>query len=300
MSFLSRDPETRLTRRRLLTHVHLIHVGAGRPLPAPLHHGFDAGHRTLEHRLHPAVGRVADPSRHAEDARLFRATGAEEHSLDTAGDEDMHAPHLDSVPQPGCTLRGMTTFDERTALLVVDIQNDFADPSGTLSVDGGGVIVPRVNREIAEARAAGAFVVYTQDWHPPSTPHFFKDGGIWPEHCVRETWGAEFHPALDVEGEIVRKGVDGSDGYSGFSVRDPESGETSPTTLEALLRERGIKRSVICGLATDYCVVETVLDARTLGFPVDVIRDAIRAVDLDPGDGDRAIARMRNAGAEVI
>ncbi|MGZ5300191.1 MAG: isochorismatase family protein, partial [Actinomycetota bacterium] len=237
--------------------------------------------------------------RHAVGASLFRATGAEEHALDVAGDEDMDAPHGDSVPQPGCTLRGVTTYDERTALLVVDVQNDFADPSGTLTVDGGDAIVPRVNEEIAEARVAGALVAYTQDWHPASTPHFFKDGGIWPEHCVQGTWGAEFHPDLHVEGEVVRKGIDGRDGYSGFSVRDPESGETSPTTLEALLREHGIERLVICGLATDYCVVETVLDARTLGFPVVVLQDAVRAVDLDPGDGDRAIARMRNAGAEI-
>jgi nicotinamidase/pyrazinamidase len=194
----------------------------------------------------------------------------------------------------------VTTYEERTALLVVDIQNDFADPSGTLSVDGGDAIIPGVNKEIEEARATGSLVVYTQDWHPPSTPHFFKDGGIWPEHCVQETWGAEFHPDLHVEGEVVRKGVDGRDGYSGFSVRDPESGETSPTTLEAMLRGRGIDRVVICGLATDYCVVETVLDARTLGFRVGVVRDAVRAVDLDPGDGDRAIARMLNAGAELL
>lgn len=194
----------------------------------------------------------------------------------------------------------MTTYDERTALLVVDVQNDFADPSGTLSVDDGATIVPRVNEEIAKAEAAGALVVYTQDWHPPSTPHFYKDGGIWPEHCVQETWGAEFHPDLRVEGEIVQKGADGRDGYSGFSVRDPESGETSPTTLEALLRERERERLVICGLATDYCVLETVLDARTLGFGVEVVEEAVRAVDLDRGDGDRALARMRNAGAEVI
>jgi len=212
----------------------------------------------------------------------------------------MDTAHVDSVPQRRCRLRAVTTYHERTGLLVVDVQNDFADPSGSLSVDGGDVIVPRANQEIAEARAAGGLVVYTQDWHPPVTKHFFKDGGIWPEHCVQDTWGAEFHPDLVLDGEIVRKGADGRDGYSGFSVRDPESGETSSTTLEALLRDHGIERLVICGLATDYCVVETVLDARTLGFPVDVVKDAIRAVDLDAGDGDRAIARMRNAGAEIV
>ena len=194
----------------------------------------------------------------------------------------------------------MATYDERTALLVVDVQNDFADPSGSLSVAGGEAIVPRVNDEIAAARTAGALVVYTQDWHPPVTPHFSKDGGIWPTHCVQATWGARFHPRLEVDGEVVRKGADGGDGYSGFSVRNPESGETSPTTLESLLRGRGIDRVVICGLATDYCVVETVLDARMLGFPVEVLAEAIRAVDLHPQDGVRAIARMRDAGAELV
>jgi nicotinamidase/pyrazinamidase len=267
---------------------------------APSHHGIDGGRWTLEHHLHPSVVGVADPTGHARRSGPFHTARAEEHSLDAPRHEEMDTPHRDILAQPGCSLRAVTTYDEHTALLVVDIQNDFADPSGTLSVDDGEAIVPRVNQEIIQARAAGALVVYTQDWHPPSTPHFFKDGGIWPEHCVQETWGAEFHPELDVEGEIVRKGADGRDGYSGFSVRDPESGETSPTTLEALLRSRGIERLVICGLATDYCVVETVLDARTLGFPVDVIRDAVRAVDLDPGDGDRAIARMRNTGAEIV
>lgn len=195
----------------------------------------------------------------------------------------------------------MTAYDARTALLVVDMQNDFADPEGSLYVGGGDAVVPRVNEEIARASAAGALVVYTQDWHPPSTPHFSKDGGIWPVHCVRETWGAALHPDLrvEVEGEIVRKGVGGLDGYSGFSARDPKTGETSPTDLEEVLRGRHVERLVICGLATDYCVVETVADARRLGFPIEVIAAAVRPVELEPGDGDRAIARMRDAGAEI-
>jgi nicotinamidase/pyrazinamidase len=191
----------------------------------------------------------------------------------------------------------VATYDERTALLVVDVQNDFADPSGGLSVPGGEEIVPVVNHEIGKAKAAGALVVYTQDWHPASTPHFAKDGGVWPVHCVQGTWGADLHPDLRVEGDVVRKGADGKDGYSGFSVRDPKTGDTSPTILETLLRERGIERVVIGGLATDYCVVETVLDARVLGFPVEVVVAATRAVDLEPGDGDRAIARMAGSGA---
>ncbi len=193
----------------------------------------------------------------------------------------------------------MTRYDERTGLIVVDVQNDFADPGGSLYVRGGEEVVPVINGEIEAALSAGALVVYTQDWHPPSTPHFQKDGGIWPIHCVQDTWGAAFHPDLRVEGPVVRKGADGRDGYSGFSVRDPRSGETEATELERILRERGVERLVVCGLATDYCVLETVLDARRLGFPTTVLTAAIRAVDLQPGDGDRALERMREAGAEL-
>jgi nicotinamidase/pyrazinamidase len=193
----------------------------------------------------------------------------------------------------------MTAYDSSTALLVVDVQNDFADPEGSLYVRGGEEILERANGEIRAASQAGALVIYTQDWHPPSTPHFQKDGGIWPVHCVRDTWGAEFVPGLDVRGPVIRKGTGGEDGYSGFSVRDPESGERSATELEKELRSRGIRRVVIAGLATDYCVVETVLDATHLGFETAVLRDAIRAVDLQPGDGDRAIQRMRDAGAAI-
>ncbi|HLA16077.1 MAG TPA: isochorismatase family protein, partial [Candidatus Limnocylindrales bacterium] len=141
----------------------------------------------------------------------------------------------------------MTVFDPRTALVVVDVQNDFADPTGSLYVVGGHRIVPFVNKRIREARAAGAVVVYTQDWHPEHTPHFAADGGIWPVHCVRDTWGAAFHPDLVVDGPSVHKGSNGEDGYSGFTMRDPVTGETLPTELEELLREAGIERVVVCG-----------------------------------------------------
>jgi nicotinamidase/pyrazinamidase len=167
-------------------------------------------------------------------------------------------------------------------------------------VRGGTEVVGPINEEIAAARGAGAHVVYTQDWHPEHTPHFRRDGGIWPVHCVGGTWGAEFHPQLVlVDGETLRKGVDGRDGYSAFSVRDPETGETETTRLDRILRDRGIERVVIGGLATDYCVVETVLDARRHGFEAEVLTRCIRAVDLRPGDGERALARMREAGATV-
>jgi len=191
-------------------------------------------------------------------------------------------------------------YDPRTALVVVDIQNDFADPNGSLYVREGEIVVPESNGQIGEAEAAGALIVYTQDWHPESTPHFEKDGGLWPVHCVHDTWGAMFHPDLRVVGDVVRKGTRGEDGYSAFSVRDPLSGDTAPTILPGLLAGRGVERIVICGLATDFCVVESVTDARALGYPVVVIREGIRAVDRKAGSGDRAIELMLNAGAELV
>jgi nicotinamidase/pyrazinamidase len=191
-------------------------------------------------------------------------------------------------------------YDPRTGLIVVDVQNDFADPNGSLYVAEGEAVVPVANRQIADAEAARALTVYTQDWHPESTPHFEKDGGLWPVHCVHDTWGAMFHPDLRVVGDVVRKGTRGEDGYSAFSVRDPLSGDTAPTILHGLLAERGVERIVICGLATDFCVVETVTDARALGYPVVVIRDGIRAVDRKAGSGKRALQLMLSAGAEIL
>lgn len=190
-------------------------------------------------------------------------------------------------------------YDPQTALIVVDVQNDFADPNGSLYVTEGEAVVPVANGQIEDAEAAGALTVYTQDWHPESTPHFEKDGGLWPVHCVHDTWGAMFHPDLRVVGDIVHKGTRGEDGYSAFSVRDPLSGDTAPTILHGLLAERGVGRIVICGLATDFCVVETVTDARALGYPVVVIRDGIRAVDRKAGSGKRALQLMLSAGAEI-
>lgn len=194
----------------------------------------------------------------------------------------------------------MADYDARTALLVVDYQNDFADPAGSLHVPGGEGLAASINAEVERADAAGALVVCTQDWHPPHTPHFQQDGGIWPVHCVAGTWGAELHPALIAGGERIRKGSAGEDGYSAFSTRSPEEGGMRASTgLADLLRSRGIERVVIAGLATDYCVLETARDAIELGFGATVLRDLVRAVDLQPGDGDRALAAMRDAGATV-
>jgi nicotinamidase/pyrazinamidase len=193
----------------------------------------------------------------------------------------------------------MPEYDSRTALLVVDMQNDFADPDGSLSVRGGEDLIPRLNAEIRRAQDRGAPVLYTQDWHPRSTPHFAKDGGIWPVHCVAKTWGAAFHPDLVVVGPSVRKGSNGEDGYSGFTMRDPVTGEERPTELHALLQDHGVERVVIGGLATDYCVRATSRDALDRGFGVTVLTDAVAAVDLEPGDGARALDEVRAAGAEL-
>jgi len=193
----------------------------------------------------------------------------------------------------------VTRFDPLTALVVVDVQNDFADPAGALSVAGGMAIVPVVNGHVAAALAAGALVVYTQDWHPAHTPHFAPDGGIWPVHCVTDTWGAALHPDLVVDGPVVRKGLSGEDGYSGFTMRDPVTGATIATDLASILRARGIRRVAVCGLATDYCVAATAIDAAALGFETSLLRDAVRAVDLVPGDGERALERMAVAGVAL-
>lgn len=191
-------------------------------------------------------------------------------------------------------------YDPKTALVVVDVQNDFAHPDGGLYVAGGEDVVPIINHAIEAAREGGAIVVYTADWHPESTPHFAKDGGIWPVHCVMDTWGAEFPEDLVVDGPVVRKGSNGEDGYSGFFMRDHDTGQTIETELAGLLRQRGISHLVVCGLATDYCVNATALDGMKEGFKVRVLWNAIRAVNLKEGDGERAIAEVEEAGGEIV
>ena len=199
------------------------------------------------------------------------------------------------------TSRDTARYGRRTALIVVDVQNDFADPGGSLYVAGGESIVPLVNEEIAAARLGGATVVLTQDWHPPVTPHFVEGGGTWPPHCVRGTWGAELHPGLDRDADlIVRKGTGGEDGYSAFTVIDPETGERSPTGLAGYLRERGVGSAVVVGLAADVCVKATALDAAAGGLRTTVRWDATRAVDVAPGDGDRARRELEGAGVAIV
>ena len=193
----------------------------------------------------------------------------------------------------------MLTYDTRTALIVVDMQNDFADPAGNLFVATGDALPGYINLEIIRAAAAGAFVVYTQDWHPATTPHFDKDGGIWPVHCVEDTWGAAFHPQLIVAGPTIRKGSNGEDGYSGFSMRDPSTGEESTTELPGLLSDRGIQSTVIVGLALDYCVGATAHDALAAGFSAAVSGSNTAAVDLVAGDGERMLSSLEQAGVVI-
>ena len=192
----------------------------------------------------------------------------------------------------------MTNYDSTTALLVVDVQNDFADPAGGLYVRGGEEVVRPIGVEVGAAQNAGAAVVYTQDWHPATTPHFEKDGGVWPVHCVHDTWGAELHPDLLVQGPVVRKGTSGEDGYSAFSVRDPLSGAAASTQLQSLL-DPSVRRLVIAGLAGDYCVRETALDGRRLGYEVEVPLALTRFVELTEGDTEQALAQMREAGVTL-
>ena len=189
------------------------------------------------------------------------------------------------------------SFDPRTALVVVDVQNDFADPRGNLYVAGGERVVGVINELVGRARAADALVVYTQDWHPEQTPHFRDQGGTWPVHCVRDTWGAELLPELRVDGPIIKKGTGGEDGYSGFSVRDARTGATTRTVLDALLTRHQIEKVVVVGLAEDVCVKETALDAGRLGYETFVLREATRPVD--PANAERGRRELAAAGVHL-
>jgi nicotinamidase/pyrazinamidase len=190
-------------------------------------------------------------------------------------------------------------YTSTSALVVVDMQNDFADPGGSLYVAGGDEIVSAINAEIERVEQAGGSVVYTQDWHPAETPHFADYGGVWPVHCVADTWGAQLHPELVVHGPVVQKGTNGEDGYSGFSMRDPLTGTEVPTELDGILRSRGIEQVVVVGLALDVCVKATALDAVANGYAVTVVADQSAAVNLEPGDGERALTELAEASVAV-
>ena len=215
-------------------------------------------------------------------------------------DAGLPSPSTRQAPLIGTV--GDMEYDATTALLVVDVQNDFASKSGSLAVPGGEDVIDYINDQVEQAESAGAVVVYTQDWHPESTPHFEKDGGIWPVHCVAGTSGAELHPALHVIDDAIRikKGTKGEDGYSAFSMRDPESDFRSSTDLADKLREREVSKVAVVGLALDYCVKETALDASAQGFETVLLADGTRPVNLSTGDGARAVAALVEAGVQVL
>lgn len=183
-------------------------------------------------------------------------------------------------------------FQPDDALIVVDVQRDFL-PGGALGVAGGEEVIPVLNRCAAECDRRGLPVFATRDWHPPDHCSFQAQGGPWPVHCVAGTSGAELAPALALpqRTHIVSKATTREkDAYSGFQDTD----------LTLRLRELGCRRVLIGGLATDYCVRATALDALQAGFEVVVLQDAIRAVEASPGDGARALAELRARGVDVV
>lgn len=185
----------------------------------------------------------------------------------------------------------------KPALLVVDVQNDFC-PGGALGVPGGDAIIPRVNRTIALFVRRGLPVLATRDWHPAVTKHFKEFGGAWPSHCIQGTKGARFHSRLKLprSAVILSKGMDpDQDSYSGFQALNG-----SGRDLESVIHDLGVDEVYLCGLATDYCVRATALDAIRRGLLVRILGDAIKGVDLRPGDSEAAIAEMRASGASFV
>jgi nicotinamidase/pyrazinamidase len=176
------------------------------------------------------------------------------------------------------------------ALLITDIQNDFL-PDGALPVSGGDEIIPILNVYARRFEEAEASVFASKDWHPPNHVSFKQQGGPWPPHCVQDSKGAKFSPLLKLpEGAVVV-----------FKATDPMRESYSVfdgTTFATELKERGIKRLFVGGLATDYCVLNTTLDARKLGYEIVILMDAIRGIDVEPGDVDQAIEKMLKAGAQ--
>lgn len=185
----------------------------------------------------------------------------------------------------------------KKALLIVDLQNDFC-PGGALAVPQGQKIIPAVNRAIRSFHKQGLPVFASRDWHPKQTAHFQRFGGRWPAHCVQGTKGAEFHPrlALPQEAILLYKGMDpAKDSYSVFQAEDAQ-GMSFPNLLQLM----GIRQLYVAGLATDYCVKSTVLDARQQGLGASVLVDAIKGVELTPGDSEAALAEMVGAGAKKV
>jgi nicotinamidase/pyrazinamidase len=187
--------------------------------------------------------------------------------------------------------------NEKAALLIVDVQKDFC-PGGALAAPGGDRIIPALNRHLAEARERDMPVYASRDWHPAVTNHFKEYGGEWPPHCVQGSEGAQFHGDLKLPADaiVISKGNDpAKPGYSAFD------GHTSDgKALSRDLRDRHVTRLYVGGIATDYCVRATAIDAAQAGLEVRVLSDAITGIDVQPGDADRALEEMSRAGAQVV
>lgn len=172
------------------------------------------------------------------------------------------------------------------ALLIVDVQNDFC-PGGALAAPRGDEVVPVINNLMDKFE----FIIASKDWHPEESVHFEK----WPKHCIKNTWGAEFHPDLKTDqiDKVFLKGTEGEDdGYSAL--------EATNVDAETYLKDQNVNRVYISGLTTDYCVKDTAISVVKAGFDTYVIEDAIRAVNVNPGDGEKAIREMKDAGCHII
>ena len=187
--------------------------------------------------------------------------------------------------------------NEKAALLIVDVQKDFC-PGGALPAPGGDSIIPALNRHLAEARGRDMPVYASRDWHPAVTSHFKEYGGEWPPHCMQGSAGAQFHGDLKLPADVIviTKGDDPA--RAGYSAFDGHTKDRRALLRD--LRDRHVTRLYVGGIATDYCVKATALDAAQAGLEVRVLRDAITGIDVQPGDADRAVEEMSRAGAQIV
>lgn len=189
-------------------------------------------------------------------------------------------------------------YDERTLLVVVDVQNDFAHPDGALYIPGGENVFGPINHELEAAQGARARIAFSRDWHPSSSTHFQPEGP-WPKHCVRRTWGSDYAAGMKVtqpRWEILKGNAPDVDGYSAFHVRTGD--EVKPTMLVTWAQDWAIDWVYVVGLATDYCVGETALSALELGYPVSVLSECVRGVEEE--SSDKMLSRIEEAGGDVL